>query len=194
MDIFDILTMIGGLCLFLFGMTIMDDALERAAGSSLRSILGKLTSGRFLGFLTGLAVTSVIQSSSATTVMVVGFVNSEMAQCTVETFRNAVSAFNGFSPEIFQLVKKGEEQTDHYEDMLSSYLVKLSSLQISESDSTEAANLLKAIGDHCSNIAGCIVDMHLGSQNTHEALRSARIANEHFSEQYTAFARKYSLK
>ena len=76
MDIFDILTMIGGLCLFLFGMNIMGEALERAAGNSLRSLLGKLTSNRMLGFLTGLAVTAVIQSSSATTVMVVGFVNS----------------------------------------------------------------------------------------------------------------------
>ena len=80
MDIFDILTMIGGLCLFLFGMTIMGDALERAAGNSLRSILSKLTSGRFLGFLTGLGVTSIIQSSSATTVMVVGFVNSGLME------------------------------------------------------------------------------------------------------------------
>ena len=76
MDIFDILTMIGGLCLFLFGMNIMGDALERRAGNSLRTLLGKLTSNRMLGFLTGLAVTAVIQSSSATTVMVVGFVNS----------------------------------------------------------------------------------------------------------------------
>ena len=76
MDIFDILTMIGGLCLFLFGMNIMGESLERAAGSSLRSLLSKLTSKRMLGFLTGLAVTAVIQSSSATTVMVVGFVNS----------------------------------------------------------------------------------------------------------------------
>ena len=80
MDIFDVLTMIGGLCLFLFGMTIMGDALERAAGSSLRTILSKLTSGRFLGFLTGLGVTSIIQSSSATTVMVVGFVNSGLME------------------------------------------------------------------------------------------------------------------
>ena len=76
MDIFDILTMIGGLCLFLFGMNIMGESLERRAGSSLRTLLGKLTSNRILGFLTGLAVTAVIQSSSATTVMVVGFVNS----------------------------------------------------------------------------------------------------------------------
>ena len=76
MDIFDILTMIGGLCLFLFGMNIMGESLERAAGNSLRTLLGKLTTNRMLGFLTGLAVTAVIQSSSATTVMVVGFVNS----------------------------------------------------------------------------------------------------------------------
>ena len=76
MDIFDILTMIGGLSLFLFGMNIMGESLERAAGNSLRSLLGKLTTNRMLGFLTGMAVTAVIQSSSATTVMVVGFVNS----------------------------------------------------------------------------------------------------------------------
>ena len=76
MDIFDVLTMVGGLCLFLFGMNIMGEALERAAGNSLRSLLGKLTTNRMLGFLTGMAVTAVIQSSSATTVMVVGFVNS----------------------------------------------------------------------------------------------------------------------
>ena len=78
MDIFDVLTMIGGLCLFLFGMNIMGESLERAAGNSLRSLLGKLTSNRMMGFLTGLAVTAVIQSSSATTVMVVGFVNSSL--------------------------------------------------------------------------------------------------------------------
>ncbi len=76
MNIFDLLNMIGGLCLFLFGMNLMGDGLERAAGSGLRTLLSRLTSNRLLGFLTGLAVTSVIQSSSATTVMVVGFVNS----------------------------------------------------------------------------------------------------------------------
>ncbi|MBR4101990.1 MAG: Na/Pi cotransporter family protein [Oscillospiraceae bacterium] len=76
MDIFDVLSLIGGLCLFLFGMNLMGEALERSAGSKLRTLLEKLTSHKFAGLLTGLAVTSVIQSSSATTVMVVGFVNS----------------------------------------------------------------------------------------------------------------------
>ena len=76
MTIFDVLTMVGGLCLFLFGMNIMGQALERRAGNSLRDLLGKLTTNRLAGLLTGLGVTAVIQSSSATTVMVVGFVNS----------------------------------------------------------------------------------------------------------------------
>ncbi len=76
MDIFDVLALIGGLCLFLFGMNLMGDALERRAGSGLRTLLGKLTTNKAVGFLTGLGVTAIIQSSSATTVMVVGFVNS----------------------------------------------------------------------------------------------------------------------
>ena len=76
MDIFDILTLLGGLCLFLFGMNIMGKALEACAGGKLSVLLSKLTSNRFVGFLTGLGITAVIQSSSATTVMVVGFVNS----------------------------------------------------------------------------------------------------------------------
>ena len=76
MDIFDLLTMIGGLSLFLFGMNIMGQALERRAGGQLRTLLGKLTANRAMVMLTGLLVTAVIQSSSATTVMVVGFVNS----------------------------------------------------------------------------------------------------------------------
>jgi len=76
MTIFDILALIGGLSLFLFGMNIMGDSLERRAGSGLKLLLGKLTKNKFMAFLTGLGVTAVIQSSSATTVMVVGFVNS----------------------------------------------------------------------------------------------------------------------
>lgn len=76
MDIFDVLSLVGGLSLFLFGMNVMGQALERRAGNKLRTLLGRLTTNRMTGFLTGLGVTAVIQSSSATTVMVVGFVNS----------------------------------------------------------------------------------------------------------------------
>ena len=442
MDIFDILTMIGGLSLFLFGMNLMGESLERAAGNSLRSLLGKLTSNRMVGFLTGLAVTAVIQSSSASvgilqalsatgavsyaaaipiimgqnigtcvTAMlssvgatknakraayvhllfnIIGtllglalflavsmiwkpviladgathlgisichtafnilctaallpsgnlleklvcrlvpdakqpevtselderllatppialerchVLTGEMALCAQNVFRSSAKAFGELTPDVSKAVRDGEEKTDHYEDMLGSYLVKLSALPISAQDSAEAAMLLKAlndferigdhslnileaaeelqqkelsfskaawhelrvlmaavdenislsfaafrnndleaayrvepleqviddlkeklrihhilrlqqgacsietgfvwsdlltalerIGDHCSNIAGCIVDMAHHDMNMHEALRSARVENEHFTEQYKDYAAKYSLK
>ncbi len=76
MDIFSVLTLIGGLALFLYGMDLMGDGLKKLAGGKLESILARLTSTRILGFLLGFIVTAVIQSSSATTVMLVGFVNS----------------------------------------------------------------------------------------------------------------------
>lgn len=76
MDIFDALTLVGGLALFLLGMNLMGDALEKKAGGRLKTILENLTSNPAKGFLLGLAVTAVIQSSSATTVMVVGFVSA----------------------------------------------------------------------------------------------------------------------
>ncbi len=72
----NVLALVGGLALFLYGMSIMGSALEKYAGNRLKSILTKLTSSRLNGFLLGLVVTAIIQSSSATTVMVVGFVNS----------------------------------------------------------------------------------------------------------------------
>ncbi len=76
MDLFDVLSLIGGLALFLFGMNLMGNSLEKKAGGQLKAILGKMTDNPAKGFLLGLVVTSIIQSSSATTVMVVGFVNS----------------------------------------------------------------------------------------------------------------------
>ncbi|MBE6548510.1 MAG: Na/Pi cotransporter family protein [Ruminococcaceae bacterium] len=76
MGIMEILTLLCGLALFLYGMDVMGDALKKSAGRKLKTILGNLTSNKFKGFLLGLGVTAIIQSSSATTVMVVGFVNS----------------------------------------------------------------------------------------------------------------------
>ncbi len=76
MDFFSFLTLLGGLALFLYGMDIMGDSLKKLAGGKLESILAKLTSNRIKGFFLGFAVTAIIQSSSATTVMLVGFVNS----------------------------------------------------------------------------------------------------------------------
>ena len=87
MDLFGVLTMLGGLALFLYGMDLMGKSLERQAGNRLQTILERLTANPAKGFLLGLVTTAVIQSSSATTVMVVGFVNSGLMKlhqaCTV---------------------------------------------------------------------------------------------------------------
>ena len=88
--IFKIITLLGGLSLFLFGMDVMGKALERQAGGKLQTILAKMSSNVFKGFLLGLGVTAVIQSSSATTVMVVGFVNSG-----IMTLKQAVGVIMG---------------------------------------------------------------------------------------------------
>ena len=74
----NILALFGGLALFLYGMHMMSVGLENSAGSRMKTILEKLTSNRFLGVVVGALITAVIQSSSATTVMVVGFVNSRL--------------------------------------------------------------------------------------------------------------------
>lgn len=85
MNLSDILSLLGGLALFLYGMQMMSTGLENAAGNRMKQILEKLTSNRFLGVAVGAGITAVIQSSSATTVMAVGFVNSGMM-----TLRQAV--------------------------------------------------------------------------------------------------------
>ncbi len=90
MTVTDVLSLIGGLCLFLFGMNLMGEALEKSAGNGLKTLLGRLTTGKTAGFITGLGVTSVIQSSSATTVMVVGFVNSGLM-----TLKQAINVIMG---------------------------------------------------------------------------------------------------
>ncbi len=76
MDFFKILELVGGLALFLYGLDVMGDGLKKISGSKLKNVLGKLTSNKFKGFLLGFVVTAAIQSSSATTVMLIGFVNS----------------------------------------------------------------------------------------------------------------------
>ncbi len=88
--IFQIISLLGGLALFLFGMDIMGKALERQAGGRLQTVLAKMSSNIFKGFLLGAAVTAAIQSSSATTVMVIGFVNSG-----IMTLKQAVGVIMG---------------------------------------------------------------------------------------------------
>ena len=80
--ILDFLTLIGSLALFLFGMKLMSEAMQKVAGNNLRKILSAMTSNRVFGVLTGLLITAIIQSSSATTVMVVSFVNAGLLSLT----------------------------------------------------------------------------------------------------------------
>lgn len=82
MNIFQLFSMCGGLAMFLYGMNVMGDGLKKLGGGKLESILEKLTSNRIMGVLLGAVVTAIIQSSSATTVMVVGFVNSGIMKLT----------------------------------------------------------------------------------------------------------------
>lgn len=82
MKITDIFALLGGLALFLYGMHIMGEGLELVAGNQLKKILEKLTSNRFMGMLVGIVTTAIVQSSSATTVMLVGFVNAKLMSLT----------------------------------------------------------------------------------------------------------------
>lgn len=76
MSIYNIFSLLGGLGLFMYGMQMLGDGLEKAAGDKLKTIIEKLTTNKVMGFFVGCMVTFIIQSSSATTVMVVGFVNA----------------------------------------------------------------------------------------------------------------------
>ena len=119
MTIFDFLTFVFGLSLFLFGMNLMGDTLKKSAGRKLKVILGKLTGNPFKGFALGLVVTSIIQSSSATTVMVVGFVGSGtmlLSQAvpvilganvgtTVTAWLTAMSSIGGGASEAVEILK-----------------------------------------------------------------------------------------
>ena len=84
-------SLLGGLALFLYGMNMMSQGMEAAAGNKMKQILERLTTNRYLGVLVGAVITAIIQSSSATTVMVVGFVNSGMM-----TLRQAVGVVHSF--------------------------------------------------------------------------------------------------
>lgn len=111
----NILSFVGSLGLFLYGMKIMSEGLEKLAGDRMRSILGAMTKNRFAGVLTGLGVTALIQSSSATTVMVVSFVNAGLMSlrqaigvimgANIGTTVTAwIISFVGFVPQIERFV------------------------------------------------------------------------------------------
>ncbi len=90
MDYSQLFTLIGALGLFIYGMMVMSDGIQKLAGTKMRSILGSITSNRFKGIFTGFLTTTLIQSSSATTVMIVSFVNAGLL-----TLRQAIGVFMG---------------------------------------------------------------------------------------------------
>ena len=94
MTIMNVLSLFGGLGLFLFGMQLMGEALEKAAGTRLKKLLGMVTGNRFLAMLAGITITAVVQSSSATTVMVVGFVNAGLMSLTQAVGVQVVQGIN----------------------------------------------------------------------------------------------------
>lgn len=117
MSIFDVLKLLGGLSLFLFGMTLMGEALERRAGNELKMLLSRLTTNKIAGLLTGAGVTAIIQSSSATTVMVVGFVNSGLM--TLRQSINVIMGANiGTTVTAWILSLAGIESTNFFVSLL----------------------------------------------------------------------------
>lgn len=167
MSIFDVLTMIGGLCLFLFGMNIMGQALERRAGGKLHTVLGKLANNKAAGFFTGMGVTSVIQSSSATTVMVVGFVNSGI-----------------------MTLKQAKEK------LRTSHIRRLSKGECSIEAGfvwSDLLNNLERISDHCSNIAGCIIEAAHNDLTLHEGLKGIRSSSNEYFDKYKEYHKKYQI-
>ena len=90
MDYSQLFTLIGALGLFIYGMMVMSDGIQKLAGTKMRSILGSITSNRFKGIFTGFLTTTLIQSSSATTVMIVSFVNAGLL-----TLRQAIGVIMG---------------------------------------------------------------------------------------------------
>ena len=109
MDFFGFLTMIGGLALFLYGMKTMGDALSKLAGGKLEQVLEKMTNHPIKAVLLGAGVTAVIQSSSATTVMIVGFVNSGIMQLS-----QAVGVIMGAKVPIIMTSRGSDENEKFY--------------------------------------------------------------------------------
>ena len=98
MTIFNVISLLGGVGLFLFGMSLMGENLERVAGESLERLLEKLTNNRIKGFLLGVGVPAVIQSSAATTVMALGFVNAGISGQSLIFGPNLISTDGSATP------------------------------------------------------------------------------------------------
>jgi len=184
MYILKIITLLGGLALFLFGMDIMGKSLERLAGGRLQTILAKMSSNVGKGFFLGLAVTAIIQSSSATTVMVVGFVNSGIMSLkqamTVEPLEQVVDT----------LVK----------EIKSRHVRRLRDGQCTVEYGFVLEDLLTAFqrtADHCSNVAVEMLQVSEGKLEAHEYLNALKAGqlqeSAKFSERFLKFKQQYAF-
>ena len=168
MSISDGIALLGGIALFLFGMSLMGDGLKRVAGNKLELILYQLSSTPIRGILLGTGVTAVIQSSSATSVMVVGFVNSGMMKVrqAIGIVLDAMSLRHDYSDEGFERVEKLEDIVDRYEDRLGTYLVQITRRELLDRQNEDVSKFLhtitdfERISDHALNIAEACRELH----------------------------------
>ena len=219
MDLFDILTMLGGLCLFLFGMNVMGESLERRAGNSLRGILGKLSalqisesdSGeaamllKVIGDFERISDHCVNLMESADELTQKGLKFSETANQELDVMLSAVRevvelSFRSFTdndPHLALRVEPLEQVIDDLkEKMRSRHILRLQQGSCSIETGfiwSDLLTSLERIGDHCSNIAGCVMDLHHHDMNIHESLRALKADNADYKVRYQDYSRKYRL-
>lgn len=144
MDFFSILTLLGGLAMFLYGMQVMGDGLAKVSGGKLEQILENLTSSKWKAVLLGMCVTAVIQSSSATTVMVVGFVNSGIMKLT-QAVGIIMGANIGTTITSWLLSLTGIESSNFFISLLSRGGYAYTIIDLESAASKEALDELRAI-------------------------------------------------
>ena len=179
-----------GAALFLFGMTLMGEGLKRVAGSRLELILYRLSGTHLRGLLLGAGITGVIQSSAATSVMVVGFVNSGMMK-----FRQAISvilgALIGTSVTgwiIFLSGIEGERRANREFDRLDERFLEHGFLF------NDLLTNLERVADHCSNIAIALIELHAHEYDTHTYVINLRELHSHnFDALYAEYSERYSI-
>ena len=199
MSIFDLLTLLGGLALFLFGMNYMGQALEKVAGSRLKNILAKLTASPLRGLLVGAAVTAIIQSSSATTVMTVGFVNSGVLQLKQAiglimganigtTITSWILSLTGLDSGLWYI--QLQMKTEHIQRLQNGECtIELGFIY------SDLLTVLERVSDHCSNIAAYQIGQARQDFDTHAYLNSIKTGNDtDFIRHYQEYQDKYLNK
>ncbi|MBS7298906.1 MAG: Na/Pi symporter [Eubacteriales bacterium] len=163
MDIFSVISLFGGLAFFLYGMNLMGNGLEKMAGGKLERVLEGLTANRLAAVTLGLGITAIIQSSSATTVMVVGFVNSGIMKLS-----QAIGVIMGAN-----IGNLSEENSENVTLLLQSI------------------GNFERISDHCSNLAIEIIQYDDGGVN--EFAHEIKLKGKQLTNLYSDYSKKYAL-